>query len=178
MYLWVTFHLTHSEMSMNIIHYSSAHDDSILLQRVEEEHVTFYSDHRSGADTSHLLSLLSCHLSSQLASHLVYQQQYVCMCNLLTLKIVRYSCAISKSCELWCKILRLDHNLRILRMHNVISRLRKFADCMEHIYYPQNRLQWLTFCEMSTWSFATRYVSKPRLQVVSYTCIRTYFLWL
>ena len=74
MYLWVTFHLTHSEMSMNIIHYSRAHDDSILLQRVEEEHVTFYSDHRSGADTSHLLSLLSCHLSSQLASHPIYQQ--------------------------------------------------------------------------------------------------------
>ena len=33
-----------------------------------------------------------------------------------------------------CAILRLERNLRILRMHNVILRLRKFSDCVEHIY--------------------------------------------
>ena len=40
-----------------------------------------------------------------------------------------------KVCRLWacCAISRLEHNLRILRMHNTILRLHKFSDCTEPI---------------------------------------------
>ena len=49
----------------------------------------------------------------------------MCMRNLHNLKIVHYSCTIS----------RLECNLGILRMHNAILRLHKFSDCTQHTMY-------------------------------------------
>ena len=47
-----------------------------------------------------------------------------CACKLRDLEIAHVCYAIS----------RLERNLRILRMRNAISRLRKFSDCAEHIH--------------------------------------------
>ena len=55
-----------------------------------------------------------------------------CTCKLCDLEIA-HVCY-----EIGCTITRLERNLRIPRMRNAISRLRKFSDCTEHIKYMLN----------------------------------------
>ena len=48
-------------------------------------------------------------------------------CDSETVKVLR-------NFRIGCAISRLERNLRILRMCNAISRLRKFSDCAKHIH--------------------------------------------
>ena len=63
---------------------------------------------------------------------------------------------VLRNLEIGCTHSRLEHNLKILGMCNAISRLHKFSDCTEHIYFqkatkqgtmlPQLRLRHFQLC--------------------------------
>ena len=60
---------------------------------------------------------------------------------------------VLRSLQIGCAISRLARNFGILRMRSAISRVRKFLDCVEHIY-----TEWLTifqsYLKWSEWDTA------------------------
>ena len=71
---------------------------------------------------------LHIHSRHSLAGRLAKWKFVDCACKLRNLKIAHVWYALSR-----LRNSRLECNLRILRMRNAISRLRKFSDCTEHI---------------------------------------------
>ena len=108
--------------------YCSARNVSKTLRCSSTHSINTLPDRNMEAGAGYQGCLPSCelhiHNRRSLSGGLAKWKFVDCTCKLCNLEIAHVCYAIS----------RLEHNLRILRMRNAISRLRRFSACTEHMY--------------------------------------------